>query len=188
MAENYNFRTAFNGFNREDVVHYLQYVHNKHNNQLSQLQAELAALEKDAAEARQLKEQLEDLRDQYAQMEQEHAAAAARCDTLEQALEAARNEKAAPAPAAAPTGDELEAYRRAERAERQANQRAEQILAQAHGLLADAGARTDENAQRIGVMADQVAAQLAQLQQMVIESKAVMQDTALAISAIRPQE
>ena len=29
MASSQNFRTAFNGFNREDVVHYLEYINTK---------------------------------------------------------------------------------------------------------------------------------------------------------------
>ena len=185
MAESYNFRTAFNGFHREDVVHYLEYLNNKHNNQLNQLRSELAEAEKDAAAAAQLQEIIDDLRQQYAELESERDAALARADELEQALVAARTEKPAQA---APSGDELEAYRRAERAERQAQQRADQLLAQAHGLLAEAGVKADESAQRIGAMADQVAAQLAALQQAVIESKSALQETAVAMYAIRPQE
>ena len=33
MAAPQNFRSAFNGFNREDVVHYLEYLNSKHQNQ-----------------------------------------------------------------------------------------------------------------------------------------------------------
>ncbi len=185
MAESYNFRTAFNGFHREDVVHYLQYIQNKHAGQLNQLRADLADAQKEAASAAQLQEILEDLRSQYAELEAERDAALERTQELEQELIALRSKKCE---AATPGESELEAYRRAERAERQAQQRADQLLAQAHGILADAGVRADENAQRIGTMADQVAAQLAALQQVVIESKSALQDTAVAMRAIRPQD
>lgn len=185
MAESYNFRTAFNGFHREDVVHFLEYLNNKHSNQLNQLRGELAEAEKNAAAAAELQAVLDDLRQQYALLEGERDAALARADAMEQALIAAHAEKPAQP---VPSGDELEAYRRAERAERQAQQRADQLLAQAHGILADAGAKADESAQRIGAMADQVAAQLSALQQAVIESKAALQETAIAMYAIRPQE
>ena len=37
MSSAYNFRSAFNGFNREDVVHYIEYANSNHNNQLNQL-------------------------------------------------------------------------------------------------------------------------------------------------------
>lgn len=40
MAAPQNFRSAFNGFNREDVVHYLEYINTKHNNLVNQLTAE----------------------------------------------------------------------------------------------------------------------------------------------------
>ena len=40
MAQLQNFRTAFNGFNREDVVHYLEYLNTRHQNQINQLTAE----------------------------------------------------------------------------------------------------------------------------------------------------
>ncbi len=185
MADSYSFRTAFNGFNREDVVHHLQYIQNKHNTQLNQLRTDLADAQKNAAAAAQLQEVLEDLRSQYAELEAERDAALARTRELEQELVALRSKKSEPA---APGADELEAYRRAERAERQAQQRADQLLAQAHGILADAGVRADESAQKIGTMADQVAAQLAALQQVVMESKSALQDTAVAMFAIRPQE
>ena len=42
MSEPMNFRSAFNGFNREDVVHYIEYLNANHENQIKQLQADLA--------------------------------------------------------------------------------------------------------------------------------------------------
>ena len=47
MSEPLNFRSAFNGFNREDVVHYIEYLNSNHENQLKQLQADLAAVQRD---------------------------------------------------------------------------------------------------------------------------------------------
>lgn len=183
MAESYNFRTAFNGFNKEDVVHYLQYNQNKHANQLNQLRTDLDTAEKELAGLRDVQEVLEDLRAQYAELEAERDAALTRIQELEQELLVQRSKKAEAA-----GEEELEAYRRAERAERQAQQRAEQLIAQAHGIVADAGTRVDENAQKIGSLAEQVAAQLTILQQAVIGSKAALQEAAVAMHAIRPQE
>ena len=40
MSTPQNFRSAFNGFNREDVVHYLEYISTKHSNQINQLTSE----------------------------------------------------------------------------------------------------------------------------------------------------
>ena len=36
MAELQTFRSAFNGFNREDVVRYIEYLNTRHNDQLAQ--------------------------------------------------------------------------------------------------------------------------------------------------------
>lgn len=200
MAQTGDFRSAFNGFNREDVVRYLEYLQNRHGVQLQQLQTELTAVQAECDRLRQAQEALEDLRAQYQALEAERDAALSRAGTLEaernaaltraealeQALCAARTER--PEQPRQTTDGELEAYRRAERAERQAQQRAEQLMAQANGVLADAGVRADESAQRIGALADQVAAQLAALQQAVIGSKAVLQETAVAMFAIRPDQ
>ena len=41
MANSQNFRSAFNGFNREDVVKYIEYLNGKHSADLNQLNAEL---------------------------------------------------------------------------------------------------------------------------------------------------
>ena len=41
MATPQNFRSAFNGFNREDVAHYLEYINSKHQSQVNQLTAEI---------------------------------------------------------------------------------------------------------------------------------------------------
>ena len=185
MALNMDFRSAFNGFNKEDVVHYLEYLQNKHNAQLTELRNELAQAEQDRLCAVEANAALEELRRQVAQLEAERDAAVTRADALETALCAARSEKTA---AVDRSEEELEAYRRAERAERQAQERAQQLMDQAYGILADAGMRADESAQQIGAMADQVAAQLAQLQQAVIGSKTVMQETATAMFAIRAKE
>ena len=37
MATPQNFRSAFNGFNRQDVVHYLEYINTKHQDQINSL-------------------------------------------------------------------------------------------------------------------------------------------------------
>ena len=44
MSAPQNFRSAFNGFHREDVVRYLEYINNKHLAQVNQLTSELEGL------------------------------------------------------------------------------------------------------------------------------------------------
>ena len=155
MAETHRFRSALGGFNREDVVHYIEYLNNKHTDQVNQLTSEV-----------------EFLRQQ-----------------LERAQASAPTEAAAAEPNIQNfTEAELEAYRRAERTERNARERAEQIYRQATGTLADATALVDDAAGRLGTMADSVKEQLAQLQSAIETSKASLKDAAAIMSTIRPED
>ena len=45
---NLNFRSALNGFNRQDVARYLEYLNTQHNAQLNQLQTDLDNLRRKA--------------------------------------------------------------------------------------------------------------------------------------------
>ena len=156
MAAVQRFRSAFNGFNREDVVHYIEYLNNQHKSQTEQLNTQLQAALAKATPA-----------DLQAQLD----AALARCTELEAALAAK----------GAPTDSELEAYRRAERAERMAQERAAQIYAQANAVLADATCKVESAAEGMKVMAQQVSAQVEASQQQ-------LQEAVTAMYAIRPTE
>jgi len=188
MAQSYNFRTSLSGFHKEDVVHYLEYITNKHNSQVSQLQSDLDAAEKALCAFRALPDlssELAALQEQLAQLQEKYDATVAENADLQAQLAEA---KVAQQQVVSKNEEELEAYRRAERAERQAQQRAEQLVSQGNGILADAQVKVDENAQRISALADQTAAQLSLLQQAVIGSKVALQESALALCGIQPQE
>jgi len=201
MSTPQNFRSAFNGFNREDVVHYLEYINTKHNNQLSQLTSEnqelRAALQQKPAEDQadlvktlqiqcsELTAQLESERSRCAELTAQLEALQARCEEL----------AAQPAPAAAPAetmnalaSEELEAYRRAERIEREARERAELVYFQANGVLTEASAKVDGISAEITDMADQVMLQLTQLQIAVSSSKQALQDASSIMGTIRPNK
>ena len=153
MAEKNTFRSALNGFNREDVVHYIEYLNSKHTAQINQLNSEIAFLRQQ----------------------------------LEQApVEAPAEAPAAPAVQTC-TEAELEAYRRAERTERIAKERAEQIYRQATATLADATTRVDDAAGTLATMADSVKEQLELLQSAIDCSKASLKDAAAIMSTIRPE-
>lgn len=156
MAETHRFRSAFRGFNREDVVHYIEYINSKHTAQVNQLNSEIAFLRQ--------------------QLERVPAEAPAEAVVAE------------PAPAVQScTEAELEAYRRAERTERIAKERAEQIYQQATATLADATSRVDDAAGTLSAMADSVKAQLELLQSAIDSSKASLKDAAAIMSTIRPE-
>ena len=185
MSAPQNFRTAFNGFNREDVVRYLEYINNKHTTLVNQLSEENAALRA------QLESQpLDDRQEEIDALTEQLNEALDRCAQLEKAL-AERPE--APAPRDEPVlsasaAEELEAYRRAERIEREARERAELVYFQANGVLTEATAKVDGISAQITDMADQVMSQLTQLQVAVSSSKQALQDAASIMNTIKPNK
>lgn len=179
-----NFRTAFNGFHREDVVRYLEYLNSKHTSEINQLNSEVEFLRSKLENAQPSEEfvALEAERDDLkAQLE----AITARCEELEATLAAAQT---APAEAAVDPAQELEAYRRAERTERMAKERAELVYHQINGVLADATVKVDSVSTQISGMADQVMSQLTQLQVAIGNSKQALKEAASTMYAIRPNE
>ena len=190
MATQMNFRSAFNGFNREDVVHYIEFLNSKHAADLNQLNAELEYLRKKQPE--QPAPAADNVVEQQAARIRELFD---RCTALEQELNAARaeNEQLAAQVQQQDSGhsrleDELEAYRRAERTERYARERAENLYRQANGALADATVKVDEAALQFSQMTDHVVAQLSDLQNAVASSKQALRDAAATLYAIRPSE
>ena len=197
MSTPQSFRSALNGFNREDVVHYLEYLNTKHSNQVNQLTAENETLHQqvealpDAESQRLLVASLEE---KCAELTRQLEQSQSRCAELEQQLEqfhCAVPEQPAPVqePALSPSaGEELEAYRRAERIEREAKERAELVYFQANSVLTEASARVDGISSDITEMADKVMTQLTQLQVAVSSSKQALQDASSIIAAIRPNK
>ena len=193
MAASQNFRSAFNGFNREDVVHYLEYLNTKHTNQITQLTTENEALRQQVDALPELENQrsvISSLEDRCAELTRQLEAAQARCAELEQQLaQSAAPEQNAETPALSPiASDELEAYRRAERIEREAKERAELVYFQANSVLTEASAKVDGISADITQMADEVMSQLTQLQVAVSSSKQALQDASSIMGAIRPNK
>lgn len=193
MAASQNFRSAFNGFNREDVVHYLEYLNAKHTNQINQLTAENEALRAQVDTLPELESQqllVASLEEKCAELTRLLEAAQARCEELEQAA-AQKPVEDAPAqePSLSPSAsEELEAYRRAERIEREAKERAELVYFQANGVLTEATAKVDGISSDITEMADQVMTQLTQLQVAISSSKQALQDASSIMGTIRPNK
>ena len=176
-----NFRSAFNGFNREDVVHYIAYINARHNTEVNQLKAELDLLQN----------QQTDIPDVSA-LEEELASLRAERDALLAKVAELEEQATAPAPAVAAPAfsaeQELETYRRAERMERLARERAEQVYHQANAALADATVKVDAAALQISQMSDAVLTQLNGLQSAVNNSKQALTDAAATMYAIRPTQ
>ena len=189
MAEQNTFRSAFNGFNREDVVRYIEYINVQHAAEINQLNSELAFLRKQAEqvpevpasdETDELIEQqaarIRELFDRCNEQEQQITDLTAK---LDEALQQQISYKSR-------VEEELEAYRRAERIERLARERAEQMYNQANAVLADATVKVDDAAALISQMSDKVMGNLAELQNAVASSKQSLRDAADTMYAIRP--
>ena len=202
MTAPQNFRSAFNGFNREDVVKYLEYINSRHHAQVNQLTGENEYLRQqlEAAQAAPgAQEELQRLQElcasQQAELEELRAvrtAMEARCSgmekELEEAQEARRRAEEAQSTAQCGVAQELEAYRRAERMERQARERSEQIYRQTNSVLADATVQLEDATGGIFELADQVMGQLEQLRSAVERSKQALKNASDTMYAIRPQE
>ena len=197
-----SFRSAMGGFNREDVVRYIEYINNKHISEIEQLNtqrqsareslaqakaeaeknAELKAqLEAVQARCAELEAQQEEANARYAELEEQKDAAQTRCTELEAQLEQAAQaepevQEEVPAKKAE---DELEFYRRAERAERLARDRAAQIYNQANAALADATVKVEEVSDELSTLAEQLTAQ-------ALDAKIKLQEAVASMYAIRP--
>ena len=209
MADMPNFRIVLRGFHCDDVVHYIDYLNSKHaieinqlNTQLEQLRNQtetpsdiLELLEQLAAAQEtndQLQAQIAELEERCNLMGQQTSQITCgvtnphlenRCRELERQLEEVRATPAAPQYHAS---QELELYRRAERTEREARERAELVYRQTHGALADATVKVDEAFGQIGDMADKVNEQLMQLQQAVTVSRQALADAAASLYHVNP--
>ena len=199
MTTPQSFRSAFNGFNREDVVHYIEFINAKHTTEINQLKSDLDALQNkldSIPEVPDLSEELESLRShrdallekvtrlESASSEKEQALQT-RVEELEARLKAAQ--EATPAvQQTCQVNYELETYRRAERTERIARERAEQVYHMTNGALAEATAKVDAAANQIGQMTDSVLVQLSQLQSAVSSSKQALKEAAATMYTIRP--
>ena len=206
MSAQPSFRSSFNGFNREDVVNYIEYLNTKHTAELNKMNSELDYLrtrpaQSPAVDTDDLEEtiaqqaaRIRELFDRCKQLEEELAAAQADQADTNRELPAAEVPSEPAIPAIPPVSfksrmeDELEAYRRAERTERYARERAEQMYQQVNGALADAAAKVDDTARHVGLVTDKVVAQLAELQDAVTESKQVLREAAATMYTIRPYD
>ena len=181
MSDIQKFRKSMNGFNRHDVVSYIEYLNNKHRSEVNQLQNRLQAATR-PVEDRGLTEK--------------HAALEAENEALKQELEALRTqlaEKEAQPAAATPVGpscteQELEAYRRAERAERIAMERARQTSQLAKGILADATAQIQISATQLEEAAKTMAAHMDVYKTAVLSAGNILNDATASLGTVCPEE
>ena len=211
MNEPQTFRSAFNGFHREDVVNHIAYMTNKHETLVNQLRAENESLR---AELEALQAKIEDEaaeQDRIPELEQTIADRDAELATVREELEAANqllNEQAeqmgalreeleeareaAAKPAAieksANHWDELRAYRRAETAERQAKERVNDLYDSANAALRSAGSTLGTANAAFEELAEKFRADLVALMETVDTGKNALTAAADTLDGLRPEE
>lgn len=246
MSENtIGFRSAFHGFNREDVVQFLEKLNTEHGAEVSQLkddakrlEAQLQAanfenerLQKEVSRLQEerdaLAAQLEELQtaqssaeesrevcfeeapvepateevpavesavveetpavaEPVVQESEELLALRARCQALENELEALKMQQT---PVTQNWSEaELAAYRRAEAVERQAKARSLQICAQAEALIADLTARLAADQEALQKASQVVSVGLDDLQTALTSGQETLREGEATLRTLRPTE
>ena len=203
MAVTHNFRSAVGGFRREDVVHYIEYMNTKHTSHVNQLTTELEELR---AQVKALKaipvpeDHTPELKAQIAQLQVQLNEANSEKAALEEASKANQEALAAAEAQVAQLQEkmehmaidmqarELDAYRRAERTERLAQERADRIYQQAAGTMAEATTQVDTAADLFRQIGDRVNSQIEELQQAIEGSRTALQEAAATMYSIHTEE
>ena len=176
-----NFRSSLRGFNRQDVARYLEYLNNQHTAQLNQLNTDLENLRR-KAEAQEESGRIQELEEKIQTLIKERDEALRRRDEdqrlAEVQLSGARMD----------SSQELEAYRRAERAERVARERANLVYAQTGAVLNQASNRVEGAIRQVTGISQQVSSQLDTLQAAISASRLALQDAADTINRLKPKQ
>lgn len=183
-ASTETFRTALHGFNRTDVVQFIQKNTMEHEKELRLLREENA----------QIQQELDTLRSDAARLRLINADLTNELEALRQAQAAvpAQPELDAPLPpvttvaAAAPSDfneQELAAYRRAELVERMARERAAASVARMNTAFSQANAKLTLTNQDLSTLLDTFRADYEQLQQIIGTVQGIFQESSESLKA-----
>ena len=184
MADISKFRSALGGFNREDVVNYIESMSLEQQKQLRKLQEEN---EKLRSEKNALAELLAAANSDLSTLREQDAALSEQVELLaQQAAELAGQVKAESEKAPEETSEaaepvdytslELEAYRRAEQTERNAAVLADKIYRQLTALCEHARERYSDAGDEIAALSEDLTANLGRLQETLAELRLVFDE------------
>lgn len=181
---NLNFRSSLHGFNRQDVARYLEYLNTQHTAQLNQLNTDLENLRQKAEEqdASGQSARIQELEERNKELEAQIAELTAQRD------EEQRMAQVQLSGARLDSNQELEAYRRAERTERIARERANLVYAQTGAVLTQASNRVEGAIRQVTGISQQVSSQLDTLQAAISASRLALQDAADTINRLKPKQ
>ena len=175
MAENaYTFRTALQGFNRTDVVNFIEQTTADHENDIHQMQMENSRLNQQLMEANAYIDQLQQTiaAMQVAQDEADEPMLAIDLPPLED-----------PMPAVSPVIQndfeemELAAYRRAEQAERKAKERAAALYHQIDEVIAQTNDKLELDDKALSRLTADLSANISALQQTMAKIRLTLDES-----------
>lgn len=183
-----NFRFAFHGFNREDVVSFLEQTMARHAQEVNELKEEIHRLEEELSQAREApRADVAALRQENWSLKERGDALEEENKTLKETVESLEAQLTAPGPRPEDTdweSEELAAYRRAENVERQAKARASQLYDRVNGLVAELAARMDGSHQNMTEAAESLGKSLDGLQAALDLAQATLHDGAGGLRAL----
>lgn len=206
MADLSKFRSSLGGFNRSDVVNYIEessYAHQKELRSLKDANAKalaenedlqeklaLAQTERDLlqAECDQLRAEMAKLQEEDASLQQQIEALALEASSLVEQAASQEEEEAAEEPVCNLNEMELEAYRRAEAMERNATLRAERLNNQLGALCENVRSRCQDSGEEISALRADLSAVLERLQEAVADACVIFEDTEDAFDQIQLPE
>ncbi|MBE6950578.1 MAG: hypothetical protein E7451_04490 [Ruminococcaceae bacterium] len=211
MNEPQTFRSAFNGFHREDVVNHIAYMTTKHETLVNQLRSEADSLRTELNELRSQMDEDSAAQDRVGELEQTVADRDAELVSVREELEAANQllteqaeqmaalreeleeaKEAAAKPAAieksANHWDELRAYRRAETVERQARDRVNELYTNANTALRGAGSTLGDANAAFEELAEKFRADLVALMETIETGRTALGSAADTLDGLRPEE
>ncbi len=200
-SESTQFRSALHGFNRYDVVNYIERASNEHERALRELQKENAAL---SEQLRALESERDALLEELQSLRDASTAAKAEKDELSALLAASEEENAslreqlaaAPAPEPeqpeaepAPSSDALElaAYRRAEAVERGAVERAGQLYDRMNGVCQSLSDRVQASGNEVSLLYTELSDSLGRMRDALADLKLVLEQAPEEIAALHDE-
>lgn len=160
MAEqSYSFRSALNGFHRGDVVSFLEELSRRHASELEEKSEALRLVREEVERLRQENLRLQNAADTLADFDEQHVAVQAASDVQTQE-------------------QELAAYRRAERYEREARVRAGKVCSDVAAAVEKAGAQLEHQEKYLTDVSATISSDIAALQ-------AAMGDIRIQLNATR---
>lgn len=181
MAMDRNFRSALGGFNRSDVVNFIEEASINFEKNMRQLKDENEKLRTQVEQLQQEKDRLAATLAEQAeagQSETNAPAAEAEAEPAEQApRQPVQSAEAAGSDLSKTDEKELAAYRRAEAMERGAKKRAAALCRHVNEIVESASARFDESGSEIDALMQDLSISLRRLTDTFAEFKLVFDDT-----------